>query len=189
MSLLDAHLVVDVPPPALVAAGSGRSTPIVIKMNRGRKALGELASFNNSTSSGGAAARRGSGGNGLDSSSNSNHDWKIISESVKTWMKSNPLGLGVPKDGAIESIRASLERGEKFEQARGKCWEHILIELVSVQDSRSISSSFFFAFGITSQVAEKIFSSFFSRVKVDYLIFDFEFMIAYCLHRHCRYEI
>ncbi|GMH78269.1 hypothetical protein TL16_g07733 [Triparma laevis f. inornata] len=57
--------------------------------------------------------------------------WEQKALSVRTWMKSNPLKLGIPVDGTLETIQQQLTRGDKHQGARQKCWDHILLELAS----------------------------------------------------------
>ena len=56
-------------------------------------------------------------------------DWERKSTSISAWVKSNPLKLGVPNDGSIETINAQLLRGENYPDSRRKAWHHILLEL------------------------------------------------------------
>jgi len=96
------------------------STP-VIKMAKGRAALANvLNSTNRSEVLPLSPTKSGIG------------SWESKALSVKTWLKSNPLKLGIPNDGTVESIQAQLMRGDKFVTARQKAWSIILIELASV---------------------------------------------------------
>ena len=45
--------------------------------------------------------------------------------------RSNPLKLGIPNDGTLETIQQQLTRGDKHHGARQKCWDHIILELSS----------------------------------------------------------
>ena len=56
-------------------------------------------------------------------------DWNVRATSIRTWMSSNPLKLGIPDDGTLETISAQLNRGGKHAASRNKAWHHILLEL------------------------------------------------------------
>ena len=58
--------------------------------------------------------------------------WETRTEAVRVWLDTNPLRIGVPNDGTVEAILAACERGNRFEQAREKCWTHILLELEGI---------------------------------------------------------
>ena len=58
--------------------------------------------------------------------------WAERSAAVRDWIETNPLKIGIPSDRTIETIRMALDRGDKYEAARTKCWFHVLIELEGV---------------------------------------------------------
>ena len=105
------------------------STPI-LKMARGRQALTNVLTKSNSNSN--IEISTGSQNNKprekMSMNSNSN-TWEQHSSALRMWMRSNPLKLGIPNDGCFETIIAQLDRGDKFESARDKCWDHVLMEL------------------------------------------------------------
>ncbi|GMH88650.1 hypothetical protein TrVE_jg3275 [Triparma verrucosa] len=92
----------------------------LIKMAKGRAALANV--LNNDNSQQVLALTPKKTGQGT---------WEQKALSVRTWMKSNPLKLGIPNDGTLETIQQQLTRGDKHHGARQKCWDHILLELSS----------------------------------------------------------
>lgn len=58
--------------------------------------------------------------------------WEERTEAVRAWLDTNPLRIGVPNDGTVETILAACGRGDRHEQAREKCWVHVLLELEGI---------------------------------------------------------
>ncbi|GMH50298.1 hypothetical protein TrRE_jg8934 [Triparma retinervis] len=128
-------------------------TQSLIKMSKGRRALANVLNSGPRSSSTSAAqgvvkpstkanipstsasSVPGSSSAALSSSSSassgpmSEDHWKVRAESIRTWIGSNPLKLGIPDDGTIETITAQLTRGDKHAASRNKAWHHILLEL------------------------------------------------------------
>ena len=86
----------------------------------------------------------------------SDADWSAKSSSIQTWIKSNPLNLGVPSDGTIDTITAQLKRGETHTsiKARNKAWLHILLEMSSCAGAEVLGS--LFAVDLSASVGEKL---------------------------------
>mmetsp|Transcript_8205 Transcript_8205/g.16564 ORF Transcript_8205/g.16564 Transcript_8205/m.16564 type:complete len:609 (-) Transcript_8205:34-1860(-) len=130
------------------------STPTqsLIKMAKGRQALANVlnSGTRNSTPSAAQGAIKPSSktllpstkhkGNGsslenpasspsTQSTSMSEEQWKVRAASIRTWIGSNPLKLGIPNDGTLETIDSQLSRGDRHPSSRNKAWHHILLEL------------------------------------------------------------
>ncbi|KAF0690364.1 hypothetical protein As57867_018137, partial [Aphanomyces stellatus] len=48
---------------------------------------------------------------------------------IQEWLKANPLRIGVPNDGTVETITQQIARGDKHVHVRVKAWNHIVAEL------------------------------------------------------------
>ncbi|KAF0695026.1 Aste57867_14126 [Aphanomyces stellatus] len=65
-----------------------------------------------------------------------NHDlesdvlwWEQRIKVIQEWLKANPLRIGVPNDGTVETITQQIARGDKHVHVRVKAWNHIVAEL------------------------------------------------------------
>jgi len=58
--------------------------------------------------------------------------WTTKTAIITRYLKCNLLKIGIPRDGTIEAIKENIARGNKHEEARGKCWECILREVSGI---------------------------------------------------------
>ncbi|OQR90128.1 hypothetical protein ACHHYP_05794 [Achlya hypogyna] len=60
------------------------------------------------------------------------HWWEARVRVVQDWLRANPLHIGLPEDGTIETITQQIARGDKFVHVRVKAWNHIVAELQGI---------------------------------------------------------
>ncbi|KDO25002.1 hypothetical protein SPRG_09732 [Saprolegnia parasitica CBS 223.65] len=60
------------------------------------------------------------------------HWWEARARVVQEWLRANPLRIGLPDDGTIETITQQLARGDKYIHVRVKAWNHIVTELQGI---------------------------------------------------------
>ncbi|EQC30303.1 hypothetical protein SDRG_11880 [Saprolegnia diclina VS20] len=60
------------------------------------------------------------------------HWWEARARVVQEWLRANPLRIGLPDDGTIETITQQLTRGDKYIHVRVKAWNHIVTELQGI---------------------------------------------------------
>ncbi len=58
--------------------------------------------------------------------------WNWKKEGVEGILRLNPLRIGIANDETVETIQSQLLRGDRYPEARIKCWKHIAIELSSI---------------------------------------------------------
>ena len=55
--------------------------------------------------------------------------WRARAASVREYLSANPLNLGIPSDGTLETIQHLLLRGDAHPKAQRKCWKHLALEM------------------------------------------------------------
>ncbi|KAH9115978.1 hypothetical protein AeMF1_010048 [Aphanomyces euteiches] len=55
--------------------------------------------------------------------------WENRVQVIQEWLKANPLRIGVPDDGTIDTITFQISRGNRHVHTRPKAWRHIVAEL------------------------------------------------------------